>query len=111
MSYISEKKIWVRTDGWRGYEQPINAIGGANDTGSWSDSPCPTKVALAEIEAFRKQLRREGIRSKMLICRSANVFCIHRYVLVHPENRERAYEIAKAHENNDTRLFYAVSQK
>jgi hypothetical protein len=110
MSYISEKKTWVRTDGWRGYEQPINAVGGANNTGTWSDSPCPTHVALAEIEAFRKQLRKVGIRSKLLGCATSNVFCQHIYVLVHPENRERAYEIAKGHEN-DTRLFYAVSQK
>lgn len=111
MAYISEKKVWIKTDGWRGYEQPVNAVGGANNTGMWSDSPCPTNVAKAEIEAFRKQLRREGIRSKLLGCVTSNVFCQHIYVLVHPENRERAFEIAKLHENNNTRLFYAVSQK
>lgn len=106
--YISEKKTYIRTDGWRGYEQPINAVGGCNHTGSWSDSPCPTKVVAEEIEAFRKMLRKERIQSKLLACRTSNVFCEHIYILVHPENRERALELAEAHAKGNTRLFYST---
>ena len=105
--YISEKKQWTKTDGWRGYEEPVNAVGGCNHTGSLSDSPCPTKVVKEEIGTFRAMLRKERIRSKLIACRTSNVFCEHIYVLVHPENRERALEIATAHEE-DTRLFYSV---
>jgi len=43
-NHISTKSRWVSTDGWRGYSEPINGIGGCNHTGSWSDSPCPTHV-------------------------------------------------------------------
>lgn len=32
---ISTKTIYIPTDGWRGIIQPINAVGGANDTGTW----------------------------------------------------------------------------
>ena len=107
MNYIGEKKVWIKTDGWRGYAQPINAVGGCNHTGSWSDSPCPTNEVQSEIESFRKKLRKEGIRSKLLSCVTSNVFCQHVYVLVHPQDKERAYKIAEVHEN-ETRLFYSV---
>ena len=54
MSYISKKTRWVSTDGWRGYYEPINAVAGANNTGSWDDSPCPSHVCESEINGFRK---------------------------------------------------------
>ena len=28
------KQEYVRIDGWRGYQRPVNAIAGANDTGT-----------------------------------------------------------------------------
>ena len=39
---ISLKTKIVRIDGWRSRLEPINAICGVNDTGSYSDSPCPS---------------------------------------------------------------------
>lgn len=105
-TYISKKKRWVSTDGWRGYYEPINAIGGANSTGSWSDSPCPSNVCETEINEFRKQLRKEKIPSKLMVCNTSNVFCVHVYILVPPEFRERGLELAKEHQRN-TRLFYS----
>jgi hypothetical protein len=42
--YISTKTEYISTDGWRGYVQPINAVAGANYTGTSSDSPYPSHV-------------------------------------------------------------------
>ena len=105
MSYISKKTRWVKSDGWRGYYEPINAVAGANNTGGWSDSPCPSHVCESEINGFRKLLRKEKIRSVISVCQTSNVFCVHVYVLVDPQDRERAKEIASDYQK-DTRLFY-----
>ena len=104
--YISTKSEWIRTDGWRGYLQPLNAVAGANNTGSWDDSPCPSHICEREIKEYRSILRQNKIRSRLKVCQTSNVFCVHVYVLVHPDDKERALELAKEHQNN-TRLFYA----
>jgi hypothetical protein len=104
-NYISEKTKWVSTSGWRGYVEPINAVAGANNTGSWSDSPCPSNVCETEITGFRKLLRKNGIRSKLKVCATSNIFCTSVYVLVHPDNKEKAIEIAENYAP-DTILFY-----
>jgi hypothetical protein len=93
METISLKKHYVRTDGWRGYEKPINAVCGANDTGTWSDSPCPSNVRYEELRKAKLILRRNKIPYKETACKSSNVFCMHVYVCVHPENLERAKEL------------------
>ncbi len=95
MQKISLKTKWVKTDGWRGYSEPINAAAGANDTGTWSDSPCPSGIATKELGTVKKALRKEGIKFRETACRSSNVFCIHRYIVVPAENVERAKEITK----------------
>jgi hypothetical protein len=106
--YISEKKTWIKTDGWRGYVQPVNAVGCCNCTGDWSDSPCPTSVVLEEINGFKKLLKQNGIRHKKVVTQSSNVFMVKVNILVHPNDRERALELAETHQQN-TRLFYRVS--
>lgn len=106
---ISKKMTWVATSAWRGYEQPINAVGGANDTGGWSDSPCPTDRCSRELDQFKKMLRAEGIPYVEAAGHSSNVFCIHRYVLVHPDDGERARQLARELEKT-TLLFYAVEK-
>lgn len=104
---ISKKTKWVRTDAWRGYEQPINAVAGANDTGTWEDSPCRTDVAISELKGFCALLRKAKIPYVTSINRSSNVFCAHRYVLVAPEHREQALALADQYDrDNQTRLFY-----
>jgi hypothetical protein len=108
MAHISEKKTWIKTDAWRGYSQPINAVGCCNHTGDWSDSPCPTKVVNEEINGFKKLLKKNGIKHKKLVTISSNVFMVKVNILVHPNDRERALELAKEHEQN-TRIFYRVS--
>ena len=107
--HISSKKVWVKTDGWRCYEQPITSIGGCNNTGSWSDSPCPTHICEKEINGFRSILRKNGIRSRVVVGQSSNVFCIHVYVCVHPDDRTRGLELSREYQNSEgIRLFYVT---
>jgi len=104
--HISTKMTYIRTDGWRGYQQPINAVGGANDTGTYSDSPCPSGVRRLEIKNFTTKLRKNSIPYRTIWCTSSNIFCVSQFVIVSPEHRERGLELAKEHES-DTRLFYS----
>jgi hypothetical protein len=107
MTKISTKKTWVRTDGWRGYEQPIHAVCGANDTGSFSDSPCPSHVRKSEISLATKLLRQNHIPYKTTWCKSSNAFCIKQYVLVAPEHKQQALELIEPLVN-ETRLLYTI---
>ena len=101
------KNRYVRIDGWRGYVEPVNAIGGCNDTGTWSDSPCNSDVAQAEIKSFTKKLRQNNIRYRTTWGNSSNVFMNKRYVCVHKDDREKGLELAKEHQSK-TNLFYAI---
>jgi hypothetical protein len=103
--YISTKTIWVSTSGWRGHSQPINAVAGANNTGSWDDSPCPSHICESEIKDYRAMLKKNKIASRLKVCQTSNVFCVKVFVLVHPDDKEKALELAKEHKNNTT-LFY-----
>lgn len=107
MEKISLKKVWIATDGWRGYERPISAVCGANDTGGWDDSPCPTTTALKELQEAKRILRKNGIPFKSTICRSSNVFCAHRYICVPESRRDEAKKILLPLQGK-TRLFYVV---
>ena len=98
---------WISTDAWRGYEEPIHAICGANDTGMWSDSPCPTSVCKSELAAVTSLLRKNGINYRSKMCQTSNVFCVHRYIVVPPKDVERGKEIVKEYlAENSTRLLY-----
>lgn len=99
--------MYVSTDGWRGYQKPIAAVAAANDTGMYSDSPCPSNVRASEIEAYRKKLRKNNICSRVIVGTTSNVFCVKFFVCVADEDRAKALMIAKLHEA-ETRLFYSV---
>jgi hypothetical protein len=106
-NYISTKTRWVSTDGWRGYEEPVNAVGGCSHTGGWDDSPCPTHVVKKEIDGFKKILRQNKISHKVIVTQSSNVFCQKVYVLVKPEDKERGLELSREYQSKDgIRLFY-----
>jgi hypothetical protein len=105
MEKISLKTKIVRIDGWRSRLEPINAICGANDTGSYSDSPCPTSVALEELNRVKIILRKNGIQFRSMILNTSNVFCIARYIVIHESNKERAIELIR-HLIPETRLLY-----
>lgn len=107
MNKISLKKKWVATSGWRGYEVPVNSIAGANDTGSYPDSPCPSRVCKKEIGDVKNILRKAGIRHKTTFCQSSNVFCISRHICVAPEDRDKAIELTREYiDNNETDLIW-----
>lgn len=59
---ISTKKIWISSSAWRGRETYQSASGGANDTGTWSDSPCPSNQREAEIKMFTDALKKEAMQ-------------------------------------------------
>lgn len=86
-----------RIDGWRGYPIPALAVAGCSDTGLWSDSPCPTTVAVAEIRRLQGEcLRPAGIKSRSGFGRSSNVFCAKRWVRVSAGDFSRAAELVSA---------------
>lgn len=93
MSTISTRKIWIATDGWRGYEQPVDALCGANDTGAWRDSPCPSDVRQIELDMVKTILRKNKIKYKQTVCKSSNVFCAHFYICVSKEDKPRATKL------------------
>lgn len=100
---------YVRTGGWRGYSEPKFACAGANDTGMYSDSPCPSNVRENELGEVKKLLIKEGIKTKQIVCESSNVFCVHVYLVPMLKHVDRAREIVREYiQNNETRLLYAV---
>jgi hypothetical protein len=106
-----ESTEWVKFgDGWRGANQPTYAVVGANDTGTWVDSPCRTDVADAELDAIQKFLLVEHkIGTKHMICEGSNVFCQHRYLITYPHNTERARQLVEEYlGENETRLLYSI---
>lgn len=105
MTNISMRTIWVATSGWRGYETFVNAVAGANDTGTWSDSPCPTPAREREIGMAKTALRKAGIRHRTAWARTSNCFSMGQHVLVAPEDRARAIEVLTPIEQ-ETRLLY-----
>ena len=105
MEKISVKKQWISTSGWRGYLEPINAVCGANCTGDWDDSPCPTKVTKSELLMAKKVLRSAKIPYKQTVCQSSNVFCVHVYLCVPASKKEPARELIKPL-IPETRLLY-----
>jgi hypothetical protein len=104
---ISKKTKYVHTSGWRGYEEPINAVAGVNDTGTAPDSPCPSDVATRELSEYTRRLRKEGIRYRTMWCGTSNIFCNSKYVLTAPEHQARAKEIAREMASETTLLYPA----
>ncbi len=86
-------KKWVATDGWRGYEEPLYAVCGVNDTGMWDDSPCKSDVAEKEIKEAISILKKNKIPTKIITSSSSNVFCIRHYAIVPPYYIEKAKEL------------------
>ena len=109
-SLFNESTTYVQTDGWRGYSQPTYAVCGANDTGMWGDSPCPSNVCESELNGAKNALKRDKIPSKVMTTETSNVFCAKRYLIVPPKYIEKAKEILNNYINEvETRLLYVVS--
>lgn len=96
MAYkISTKKKWIKTDDWRGYEQPVYAVAGASDTGTWEDSPSPSYAVNDELKGFQKFLEENGIKSRIVNARSSNVFMAKRWVVPEQDKFAEAKQLAK----------------
>jgi len=80
--YLYAKGKYVATDGWRGYYQSANAVAGSSDTGTWSDSPCPSGEVTKELQDFRDFLKSKNIKSKIVSGTSSNAFMGKRWVTV-----------------------------
>jgi hypothetical protein len=104
-----ETTSWVSRDAWRGANVPTFAVAGANDTGTWDDSPCPTPVATKELSELASYLKSYGIPTKEMVCESSNVFCALRYLITYPSDVELARGLVETYlEKNETQLLYLV---
>jgi len=100
---------WRSSDAWIGQDEPVYAVVGANDTGTWSDSPCRTEVCDKELEDIRQMLLKHGIPTKEKACQTSNLFCISRYLIPQLKNVEKARKIVADYLlTNETRLLYIV---
>jgi len=89
------KKVYIKTDAWRGYEMPLYAVAGASDTGMWEDSPSPSDKVDAELQALRGELSKHGIKTRIATTESSNVFMAKRWIVVdNPDDYSRAEDIA-----------------
>jgi len=101
------KKQWVSTDAWRGGYFPFYYVAGANDTGTWDDSPCRSEVATSELKQVREHLKRNGVSSRAMVCQSSNIFMVRRFIVVKPSDFDRAKSLVQQFmENNPTSLLY-----
>lgn len=98
---------WIATDAWRGYEEPLYAVAGANDTGGWGDSPCPSDVAAKEIKQAIIALKAAGVPYRRVTGSTSNVFCGHHYLVVQPVDVEKG-RAAVLPLVEGTRLLYVV---
>lgn len=94
-----------RSDAWRPVFMPVHAVAGANDTGKWSDSPCPSDTATAELEAVKAALSKAGIPTRDKVLNSSNVFMVRRFVVVRPCDAARAREIVSDMIEGTTLLY------
>ena len=93
MEKISTKMKWVSDGGWNGRMVPIDAVCAANDTGTFSDSPCPSDLRESEMKKAKSILRKAGIRHRTVWGVSSNVFLAIQYVVTAPSDKGRAKEL------------------
>lgn len=105
----SVSKLVYISDAWRRWSQPPFSVVGASDTGEWSDSPCPSAVAAAEIAKVRAVLKSAGIKSYEAWGATSNCFCAKRYAIVRGDQYKAAREVVESLEiDNDYRLVHTT---
>jgi hypothetical protein len=96
MNYkVKQKKKWINTGGYRGYDQSAYAVAGSSYTGNLEDSPCPSYKVHSELKDFQEYLNQKGIKSKIKNTQSSNAFMMKRWVVVEPEKFGEAQRLAK----------------
>jgi uncharacterized protein YggL (DUF469 family) len=92
---VPTAKRYHKIDGWRGYRMPTLSIVGASDTGTWSDSPCPSDKVEEELVRFIKEvLKPNKIKYRRSNGESSNVFCGKRWISVNVQDFARAAQLA-----------------
>lgn len=104
-----------RIDGWRGYYAPALAVAGASDTGTWSDSPCPTPEVKRELRRLSDHLRKNGVPVRTRYGTSSNVFCGKRWLTVvnrsdFPRAAQLALDWIEQHKR-DTSFVHTAEQE
>ena len=113
MTFSTKTKVTDKGDAWgRGsVVQPVYAVVGANDTGSWSDSPCPTVEVSKEMDMIKKELARAGIPTQQTGTPSSNVFMGRRWLVApvekFPQAKVLATKLIKKHEKK-TKYIYGA---
>lgn len=113
LRFSQKTKVTDKGDAWgRGQViQPIYAVAGANDTGSWSDSPCPTVDVNKELAMIKKELAQAGVPTKEFGTHSSNVFMGRRWLVApidkFPMAKKLAKKLIKKHES-DTKYLYGA---
>ena len=96
---FSRKTKWVKTDAWRGYQEPVYGIAGVADTGMWEDSPAKSDVVGKEINDFKKELRKLGVPTRMMTTRTSNVFAGQHHLIapveLYPSAKEKVRQVLK----------------
>lgn len=85
----------VKIDGWRGYSRPMFAVEEVSDTGTWSDSPCPSSKAEEKVKETIATLKSRKVKAYEAFGTTSNVFCMKRYVIVRGIDYAKAVEILK----------------
>lgn len=86
--------LYDRYDGWRGAYVPAFAVFSSSDTGTWSDSPCPSDIVEKELVKARALLTSEGIKTYIAHSVTTNVFCMKRHVIVRALDYDKAVAVA-----------------
>jgi hypothetical protein len=87
-----------RGDGWgRGsFTIPALAVAGTSYTGEWADSPIKQADCKPELNALRKFLASQGLRTRLFNGGTAgNVFCHKIWILVRRADFARAFSLAE----------------
>lgn len=89
------RSSYMKIDGWRGYRKPVFAVEEVSDTGTWSDSPCPSSKAEEKVKETKRVLKAHGVKSYEAFGTTSNVFCMKRYVIVRGIDYAKAVDILK----------------
>ena len=102
-------KKWVVTANNKGYYEYVFAVCGANDTGRFKNSPCPSDVREKEIGDAVAVLHNNNIPTEIVVGETSNKYCLHYYVIVPPSYHCKAKIIFTDYiDYSKTKLIYAV---
>jgi len=95
IKFSNRTKVTEKGDAWgRGrIEQPIYAVAGANDTGTWEDSPNNSYKVNDELTGLQKHLKQNKIKSKIINQQSSNAFMQRRWLIVETDKYSEAKKL------------------